>query len=222
MESGPMTRMTTFLAMLVLAGLALPSPVDAQDPRMSFFLTSVNPGNGADLGGLAGADAHCEHLAYAVGMDDKTWRAYLSAAPAGGAPGVNARDRIGTGPWYNYAGVVVARDVEQLHADNDLTKETALSEHGVVINGRGDTPNRHDVLTGSELEGTLMPGPGDTTCNNWTTSGEGSAQVGHFDRTGGGQNPTSWNSAHASSGCSQEALRGTGGDGLYFCFAIDD
>ncbi len=217
-----MARTKMYLAALILTGLAVPGSVEAQDPRMNFSFTSVGPGDGANLGGLAGADAHCEHLAYAVGMQDKTWRAYLSAAGTGGRLAVNARDRIGDGPWYNYAGVVVASDVDELHGQNNLAKETALSEMGVVIHGRGDSPNRHDVLTGSEIEGTVMPGPAaDTTCNNWTSNGAGSAQVGHFDRQGGGQNPTSWNSAHSSSGCGQEDLRGTGGDGLFFCFAID-
>lgn len=184
----------------------------AQDADMSFFITSQNPGQGADLGGLAGADAHCTALAEAAGVSGKTWAAYLSSSAQ------NARDRIGTGPWANANGTVVATDVENLHSDaNNLTKETSLSEAGEVIAGRGDTPNRHDVLTGSSLDGTLVG----NACEDWTSSGEGSAMVGHHDRTGGGDHPTSWNSAHGSRGCSLEALRGTGGDGLYYCFAVN-
>jgi len=194
---------------------------------MSFFLTSAGPGDGANLGGLEGADAYCQSLAGAVGASG-TWHAYLSAAATADAAAVNARDRIGTGPWYNQALVEVASDVDNLHlvvepgtgASNNLTKETVLNERGGMTNGRGDEPNRHDILTGSNLDGTVAMGDGDTTCNNWTTNGEGSAMVGHFDRTGGGGNPTSWNSAHASSGCGQEDLQGTGGDGLFFCFSI--
>lgn len=179
---------------------------------MSFFITSNNPGNGADLGGLEGADAYCTSLAEAAGVTGKTWAAYLSSSTE------NARDRIGTGPWANAKGVVVANSVDELHSDaNNLTKETALSETGAVINGRGDTPNRHDILTGSNLEGTLE---GDA-CADWTSSGEGSAMVGHHDRQGGGAHPTSWLSAHPSRGCSLEALRGTGGDGLFYCFATN-
>lgn len=189
----------------------------AQDPQMSFFITSVGSGNGADLGGLEGADQHCQMLASAVDAGDRTWRAYLSTT---GADGVDARDRIGGGPWYNFNGVMVAEDLEQLHGDNNLTKETVLTEKGEMVNGRGDDPNMHDILTGSQLDGTAAPGAGDTTCANWTSSGEGSALVGHHDRQGGGDNPTSWNSAHASRGCSQEDLQGTGGNGFFYCFAI--
>jgi hypothetical protein len=189
---------------------------------MTFFITSAGPGNGAALGGLAGADAHCAALAKAAGSSINTWHAYLSAKAADGKPAVNARDRIGTGPWFNQAGVQVAKDVADLHGEsNTLDKETALTEKGGKVNGRGDTPNMHDILTGSALDGTLMPGDGDTTCGNWTSSAvEGSAQVGHFDRTGGGQNPTSWNSAHPSRGCGQQNLQATGGNGLFYCFAI--
>jgi hypothetical protein len=198
------------------------TPVAPQaSPQMSFFLTSVGPGNGANLGGLSGADQHCQRLAASVGSTGKTWRAYLSTAAADGKPGVNAKDRIGSGPWVNAKGVKVADNVAQLHSDaNNLTKETVLSEKGEVVNGRGDTPNRHDILTGSQMDGTLVTGEGDHTCANWTsTAADGSAQVGHHDRQGGGANPTSWNSSHASRGCSQENLRGTGGDGLFYCFA---
>ncbi len=188
---------------------------DAPQP-MSFFITSVGPGNGADLGGLAGADAHCQSLAEAAGSDS-TWRAYLSTSGPGG---VNARDRIGNGPWYNASGDMIARNVADLHGDvqrdrNNLHKGTAISQTGEVINGRGDQPNRHDILTGSNSDGRAS----DMTCNNWTNSGDGSAIVGHHDRSGGGN--TSWNSAHGSRGCGQDALRGSGGDGLLYCFATD-
>jgi hypothetical protein len=194
-----------------------------QDSKMSFFITSAGPGNGADLGGLAGADAHCQALASAAGAGDKTWHAYLSAAPEGGRPAVNARDRIGPGPWFNYAGVQVAASVADLHSENNkLGKENSLSEKGEVINGRGDDPNMHDILTGSNLDGTLASGDGDRTCSNWTSSaGDGSARVGHHDRQGGGDNPNSWNNAHASRGCGQSDLQGTGGNGLFYCFAIN-
>jgi hypothetical protein len=190
--------------------------VGAQEKtNLGFFITSVGSGKGADLGGLEGADKHCQALAQAAGGGGRTWRAYLSA---GGAKAVNAKDRIGAGPWQNVKGVVVATSVADLHSDaNKLSKENSLTEKGAVVNGRGDTPNTHDILTGSNLDGTLA---GDTlTCNNWTSSAEGSAQVGHHDRQGGGQNPTSWNSAHASKGCSQDNLIATGGAGLFYCFA---
>lgn len=193
-----------------------------QDNDMSFFITSVGPGNGADLGGLEGADQHCQALAEDVGAGDRNWRAYLSTSASGSEEAVNARDRIGQGPWYNANGVLVARDVDHLHSeDNNLGKETSLNEKDEVVNGRGDDPNMHDILTGSQLDGTAFPGDEDKTCSNWTSSGEGSAQVGHHDREGGGQNPTSWNSAHGSRGCSQSDLQGTGGNGLFYCFAID-
>ena len=213
-----------FLALALVGGLAscaAPMRGATEAPGMSFFITSAGPGNGADLGGLAGADAHCQRLAAAVNAANRTWRAYLSASAAGGQPATNARDRIGQGPWRNANGVVVAQNVADLHSDaNRLGKETSLNERGEVVNGRGDTPNRHDILTGSQLDGTAFGGDADQTCRNWTSSGEGSAQVGHHDRVGGGANPTSWNSAHASRGCSQENLRGTGGDGLFYCFAV--
>lgn len=208
------------LAALLTAGAAAAQAEPHEN--MSFFVTSVGPGHGADLGGLEGADAHCQHLAYAVGAADATWRAYLSATAAGDGPAVNARDRIGAGPWYNFEGVLIARNPEQLHTEAaNLTKETVLTEAGQVVRGRGDSPNRHDILTGSGLDGNVLDSGEDTTCSNWTSSGEGSAMVGHFDRTGGGSNPTSWNSAHGSRGCGQEDLRGTGGDGLFYCFASD-
>ncbi len=188
-------------------------------PAMNFFLTSEGPGDGANLGGLEGADAHCAALAATVGQGDKSWTAYLSTT---GANGVNARDRIaGAGPFYNAKGVPVALDVDDLHNESDLwEKLTVVSERGTVINGRGDTPNRHDILTGSDMNGMAVNSDTDTTCSNWTSnSPDGSALVGHFDRQGGGDNPTSWNSAHASRGCSQENLQATGGDGLFYCFA---
>ena len=174
---------------------------------MSFFITSVGPGNGANLGGLEGADKHCQMLAGEVGGGDQTWRAYLSTSAIDGAEAVNARDRIGSGPWYNAKGVMVAKDVDDLHSDNNmLSKENSLNEKGGVVNGRGDQPNMHDVITGSQLDGTAFTDNEDHTCSNWTSQGEGSAQVGHHDRQGGGSNPTSWNSAHGSRGCSQANL----------------
>ena len=196
------------------------SPALAQASEMTFFLTSAGPGDGANLGGLAGGDAHCQSLAAAVGAGDKTWRAYLSTTGSGG---VNARDRIGTGPWQNIEGVVVANNVDQLHFENMLTKESVLNEKGMMTNGRGDDPNQHDILTGSYLDGNAVSGSDDTTCGNWTSGadGTGSALVGHFDRTGGGVNPASWNSAHGSRGCSQANLQATGGNGYFYCFAAN-
>ena len=207
---------TFFLVVaLLLVGFGS-GAVLAQDSQMTFFITSVGSGNGADLGGLEGADRHCQALAASVGAGDKAWHAYLSTTGSGG---VNARDRIGSGPWANFNGVTVAENVDQLHGDNNLTKETILTEKGNISNGRGDDPNMHDILTGSGLDGTAQMGEADTTCGNWTSSGEGSALVGHHDRQGGGANPTSWNSAHASRGCSQANLQGTGGNGFFYCFA---
>ncbi|MCH7750462.1 MAG: hypothetical protein IH939_20470 [Acidobacteria bacterium] len=196
------------------------SPALAQASEMTFFLTSVGSGSGADLGGLSGADAHCQSLAAAVGAGGKTWRAYLSTTGSGG---VNARDRIGSGPWQNVNGDVVAQNVDQLHFENMLTKESVLNEKGEMTNGRGDDPNQHDILTGSYLDGTAVSGSDDSTCSNWSSSadGSGSALVGHFDRTGGGANPASWNSAHGSRGCSQANLIATGGNGYFYCFATN-
>ena len=194
------------------------SSVDAQGNSLSFFITSTNPGKGADLGGITGADAHCAALAKAAGAGTRVWRAYLSTTGADGKPGMNAKDRIGTGPWFNAKGVQVAANVADLHSDNNkLSKENSLNEKGEVNNGRGDTPNRHDILTGSNLDGTAAT----ATCSNWTSGaqGGGGAQVGHHDRQGGGQNPTSWNSAHATPGCSIEELRKVGGEGYFYCFA---
>ena len=194
---------------------------NAQDSDMSFFLTSQGPGDGANLGGLAGADAHCQMLAESAGAGNKTWRAYLSTSNDGDP--INARDRIGKGPWVAANGVKVADDVEELHSDNNkLGKENSLSESGEPIAGRGDSPNRHDILTGSDLDGMAFTDGEDHSCADWTSSAsDGSAQVGHHDRTGGGANPTSWNNAHPSRGCSQSDLQGTGGDGLFYCFAIN-
>jgi hypothetical protein len=207
-----------------LLALGLSAGAQAQQGEMSFFVTSAGPGQGADLGGLEGADRHCQELAEAAGAGDRTWRAYLSAQATGGEA-VNARDRIGQGPWQNAAGVVIARDLEELHGDNNLTKETALNESGAVVNGRGDTPNRHDVLTGSQPDGTAFAGEEDRTCGDWTMSGaDGAAMVGHHDRQGLRDDAPSrsWNSSHPSrGGCSQAALQGTGGDGLFYCFAAD-
>jgi hypothetical protein len=188
---------------------------------MSFFVTSTGPGKGADFGGLAGADQYCQTLAASVGAGSKTWRAYLSATPAGGSPAVNARDRIGKGPWQNAKGVVVAANVAELHGTNNLTKQTALTEKGEVVNGRGDTPNNHDILTGSQPDGTAVPGTDDTTCGNWTKSGDGSAIVGHHDLQGlkDTRHMKSWNSSHGSRGCSQDQLKASGGAGLLYCFA---
>ena len=189
----------------------------AVNPATSFFLTSNGPGDGANLGGLAGADAHCESLAASVGAGGRNWRAYLSTTGEGG---VNAKDRIGSGPWYDAKGIPVATSVDDLHSDgNNMIKETVVDEHGQIVNGRGDEPNRHDILTGSQADGTALNSDTDTSCSNWTGNGEGSALVGHFDREGGGDNPTSWNSAHPSRGCSQANLQATGGDGLFYCFA---
>lgn len=210
------------LAVTALAGLMASSFVQAQDDRMSFFLTSEGPGDGANLAGLEGADAHCQNLAGDAGAGDKTWRAYLSAAAEGGQAAVSARDRIGDGPWFNFAGVQVADDVDDLHSESNLLgKEGSLSEAGEQTNGRGDDPNMHDILTGSDTEGRLIAGSDDSTCSNWTSNGEGSAMVGHHDKQGGGDNPNSWNSAHGSRGCGQADLQGTGGNGLFYCFAID-
>jgi len=205
------------LSMILLVFLT--QGVSGQDENMSFFITSANPGSGADLGGLAGADTYCETLADAAGVGDLTWRAYLSTTGPGR---VNARDRIGNGPWHNFEGTLVARDVEHLHSNGpNLTKGTILTEKGDEVNGRGDQPNMHDILTGALMNGNASSSSDDTTCNNWTSSDEGSALVGHHDRQGGGQNPSSFNSAHGSRGCSLEDLRGTGGDGRFYCFATD-
>ena len=207
------------ISLLSLAGTV---SVEAQSADMSFFVTSAGPGKGADLGGLAGADQTCQTLAQAAGAGSKTWRAYLSTQGAGA---VNARDRIGSGPWTNAKGVVIAKDVAELHAKNNLTKETALTEKGEPVKGRGDTPNMHDILTGSQPDGTAFAAEEDRTCGNWTKSDQGSAMVGHSDRQGLRDDDASksWNSSHPSrgpdGGCSQNDLRSTGGNGLFYCFA---
>jgi hypothetical protein len=208
------------LALLSMAGVA-----NAQQASMTFFVTSVGPGKGADLGGLDGADKHCASLAQAAGSSGKTWHAYLSTQGAGA---VNARDRIGKGPWQNAKGTVIATSVDDLHsANNKLTKQTALSEKGDVINGRGDTPNRHDILTGSTADGKAFPADKDMTCKNYSSSTEGSVMMGHSDRTGLDDSAPakSWNSSHPSrgpgGGCSQADLKSTGGDGLLYCFAAN-
>lgn len=212
-------RLARGLAFAIAASVSGHSTA-AQAPQLGFFITSAGPGMGANLGGLAGADAHCQALATAAGAGGRTWRAYLSATASGSHPVAHAKDRIGAGPWANAEGVVVATSVAELHSDaNKLSKEHSLTEKGEVVSGRGDTPNRHDILTGTTLDGTASAAAGDSTCGNWTSAGEGSALVGHHDRQGGGANPTSWNFAHPSRGCSQDNLRATGGDGLFYCFA---
>ena len=216
---------------LLLTLSQTPTPAQAQAPQaqgaqpkqpMSFFVTSVGLGKGANLGGLDGADKHCQALASAAGAGDRAWRAYLSTQ---GPNAVNARDRIGKGPWFNVKGQSIARDLEHLHGDtldlarmgNTLTRVTALSEKGEPVKGAGEQPNQHDILTGSQLDGRAFTDAADHTCNNWTSDGTGTAQVGHHDRTGGPG--TSWNSVHATKGCSQENLVGTGGAGLFYCFS---
>ncbi len=221
-------RGTDSLSLTAFIGLlALASPGIAQAQTASadttFFVTCVGSGKGADLGGLDGADRHCETLAETAGIRGKMWRAYLSTQ---GANGVNAKDRIGRGPWQNAKGTVIAKDVADLHgANNNITKQTALTEKGELVKGRGDQPNQHDILTGSQPDGTAFAGNQDMTCGNWTKSGtEGAAMTGHHDRMGLDESPPakSWNSSHATrGGCSQDALRGTGGAGLFYCFAAN-
>jgi hypothetical protein len=214
-------------AAALLASLAV-QPVQAQSANTTFFVTSAGPGKGADLGGIEGADKQCQTLATAAGATAKTWHAYLSTQAADGKPAVNARDRIGKGPWQNSKGTVIAKDVADLHsASNNLSKQTSLSEKGEVINGRGDTPNRHDALTGSQADGTAFAAGEDRTCKNWTSSTQGAAMMGHIDRIGLRDDDASksWNSSHPSrgpdGGCSQADLKSTGGDGLLYCFAAN-
>jgi hypothetical protein len=212
---------TKFAALGSIAALTLAAAAGAhaQGSSMTFFITSTGSGKGADFGGLAGADKLCQSLAAAVGAGGREWRAYLSTQGAGA---VNARDRIGAGPWQNVKGVVVAKNVADLHgASNNLSKQTALTEKGEMVNGRGDSPNKHDILTGTQTDGTAFGGSDDRTCGNWTKSGDGSAMVGHHDRMGLNEEPPakSWNSSHPSRGCSDDALKGTGGAGLLYCFA---
>lgn len=208
---------------LALVALTLGCSAFAQ-AEMTFFITSTGMGKGADLGGLAGADAHCQKLAEAAGAGGHTWRAYLSASAKDGQPAVDARERIGRGPWHNAKGVLIASDVAQLHGDNHLNKETGLDERGMPVKGRGDSPNMHDILTGSQADGTAFPGGEDRTCGNWTSSTTGAAMVGHHDRVGRDDSAQarSWNASHLTrGGCSSEALASSGGAGLLYCFASD-
>ncbi len=223
----PQARVLATTAAAVL--LTACASMTAKEP-MGFFISSTGSGKGADLGGLVGADALCQRLAAAAGAGSKTWRAYLSlpgAFPSQGNPqgvaSVNARDRIGAGPWYNAKGQLIARDVAHLHNGNHISKDTALDEKGNVVKGRGDTPNEHDILTGSRADGTAFAPQTDTTCKGWTSSGDGSAIVGHHDRMGPlPENwAKSWNFSHQSAGCSQEALVRTGGTGRLYCFAAN-
>ncbi|HSF19231.1 MAG TPA: hypothetical protein VLK65_27145 [Vicinamibacteria bacterium] len=223
-ESGGGNLMRMFaglLAAVALSAWASSGSIQNQEP-MTFFVTSDGPGNGGDLGGLAGADALCQRLGAAVGRGNATWRAYLSQAPGAGAERVDARDRIGSGPWHNAKGDLIAANLADLHEDrNNVRKYTALNERGEEVQGRGDSPNRHDILTGSDSMGRLFDtNAGVSTCNNWTSGGDDhTARLGHHDRLGGAN--ASWNSVHTSRGCSQSALEGTGGDGLIYCFAAD-
>jgi hypothetical protein len=217
-----MTRIRSLLlAVAASTVLGLTTAAQAQPADMSFFVTSVGKGNGADLGGIAGADAHCQALAKAAGSTSTNWSAYLSTTEPGGTAGINARDRIGNGPWKNAKGTVVAASVDSLHsASVNITKQTALTEKGEMISGRGDAVNQHDILTGSDPQGYYSTAGGDTTCGNWTKSGEGSAIVGHHDRAGlkDTRHMNSWNSSHGSRGCSQDQLKASGGAGLLYCF----
>ena len=225
-----MNRAHARIAALVIAPIVLAACATGPSTGpMGFFVTGTTPGQGGNLGGLAGADAHCQRLAAAAGAGSRTWRAYLSVPPTfaqggnAGVPAVNARDRIGKGPWYNARGMLIARDIDQLHAGNAISKDTALDERGNRIKGRGDTPNEHDILTGSRADGTAFAPQTDTTCRAWTSSSDGSAVVGHHDRVGPMPEAwaQSWNFSHQSAGCSQEALVRTGGAGRFYCFAAD-
>lgn len=226
-----MKRIIRFPLAVIISLLSLNWIAGSQEKNsnMTFFITSVGSGKGADLSGLAGADKHCQSLAQAAGAGNHTWRAYLSASAADGKPGVNARDRIGKGPWQNAKGVVIAKDVNDLHGNNKINKETGLSEKGDTINARGDKPNMHDILTGSQPDGRAFTGSDDMTCRNWTSSTIGTAMLGHHDRQGlkDDEPSRSWNSSHpsrgidANGGCSQEGLRSSGGNGLFYCFAAN-
>jgi hypothetical protein len=222
-------RVQSLGLVFVASALALlaAQPARAQSADMSFFVTSTGIGKGGDLGGIDGADAQCQKLAQSAGAGTRTWHAYLSTQAADGKAAVNARDRIGKGPWQNAKGVVIAKDVAELHSANKINKETALTEKGETVNGYGDQPNRHDILTGSQPDGTAFAGADDRTCKNWTSSTQGAAMLGHSDINGPATNPTvkSWNAAHPSrgpdGGCSQADLRSTGGDGLLYCFVVN-
>jgi hypothetical protein len=215
-----MTRSRLMIAGLALA--ALSGCAGMSGSRMSFFITENNPGKAGDLGGLAGADAYCEKLAASVGAGGKGWRAYLSTQPSGATPAVNARDRIGNGPWVNAKGVVVAHNVAELHGNNSINKETALTENGTVVPARPDPVNRHDIMTGSQPDGTAFPAGRDVTCSNWTSSDQGGAMVGHHNRAGTNPDPVanvSWNASHVTPGCNMPSLQRVGGAGLFYCFA---
>ena len=236
-----MTRIQTIACLVIIASAATgcrqaqePPPTKESEPVpqsremggaksvMTFFVTSKGLGRGGDLGGLSGADAHCQALAQAEGAGDHTWRAYLSASPREGQPAINARDRIGKGPWYNAEGLIIAANLDELHSDtNRINKETAVTERLDPVNGVEDNPNVHDILTGSRPDGTAYADGDDLACRGWTSSGEGRAQVGHHDRRGQGAGVNSWNSVHASRGCSQSELRVTGGEGRFYCFGIN-
>lgn len=216
------------IIILLIAGAAFlikqnpqQKPAAEKENPMTFFVSSINPGKGGNLGGLAGADAYCQSLANSAGADKRTWRAYLSATASAGSPAINARDRIGSGPWQNAKSVVIAGNIDELHGGNNINKETALTEKGEKVNGRGDTPNWHDILTGSTPDGRIIAGDTDSTCSNWTSSGQGSAMVGHHDRLGlrDDEASRSWNSSHLSRGCSLELLATSGSGGLIYCFA---
>ena len=214
---------TIIIVALAAAGFCGAANAQKADKKMSFFVTSTGPGKGADLGGLAGADAQCQNLAKAVGAGGKQWHAYLSTVETGGKKAVNARDRIGRGPWYNAKGVMIAKDLDDLHSDqNKITQQTALNEKGEIVNGRAEKPNMHDMLTGSDSQGRAFPMVADTTCGNWTKNTvDGSANLGHHDRSGLSEHlaAKSWNDSHASRGCNAETLRSSGGNGLFYCFA---
>ena len=215
-------RFAVFGLLMMAVSVQVLAQQDQEQEPLGFFITSVGPGNGGDLGGLEGADAHCQSLAEAVGAGDRTWRAYLSTQAAGNQGAVNARDRIGDGPWANAEGLRIASDVDNLHYDNaNIRYEYALNERGERVNSgaSGDSPSMHDILTGSSLDGTAFPPGEDRSCSNWTSSGEGSAMVGHHDRFSFTTPGSPWNTAHPSRGCSQENLVGTGGNGLFYCFA---
>ncbi|OOZ48070.1 hypothetical protein BOW39_12480 [Solemya velum gill symbiont] len=223
-------KKSTMVLLVSLGTVALPVTATAMDSSMSFFVTSVGGGDGANFGGLDGADAHCQKLASTAGAGNKTWRAYLSTSgkidfknPENSVAAVHARDRIGNGPWHNAKGVLIASDVEQLHSNNTMNKETALSEKGNLVKGRGDKPNEHDILTGSRSDGTAFAPFTDTTCKDWTSNDKGSAVVGHHDVTGLNSDSwsKSWNFSHQSRGCSLKNLQATGGAGLIYCFAAD-
>ena len=240
-----MTQLRWICCLVIIAAAAMgcsqaqepaPPPSQAKEPAqvpqsremggaksvMTFFVTSRGLGNGGDLGGLAGADAHCQALAQAEGAGDHTWRAYLSTSVREGQPAINARDRIGKGPWYNAEGLLIAANLDELHSDTSkINKDTAVTERLDPVNGVGDDPNLHDILTGSRPDGTAYASGDDLACRSWTSSGEGRAQVGHHDRRGQGAGVNSWNSVHASRGCSQSELRVTGGEGRFYCFGID-